>query len=107
MAAPSRSATPWSSTAVRRCSSRREIVHNASVVSLVFTLALAYAGPFGLIEQDSPRGTSMGNKITIRIGNEVFGATLSHNPTAAAFTKLLPLSIVMTELNRNEKFARL
>jgi hypothetical protein len=82
-------------------------VHNASVISLVFTLALAFAGPFELTEQDSPRGKSMGNKITIRIGDKAFAATLSDNPTAAAFTKLLPLSITMTELNRNEKFARL
>jgi hypothetical protein len=82
-------------------------VHNASVISLVFTLALAFASPFELIEQDSPRGKSMGNQITIRIGDKAFAATLSDNPTAAAFTKLLPLSITMTGLNRNEKFARL
>ena len=29
------------------------------------------------------------------------------NATAAAFKKLLPLSVTMTELNGNEKFARL
>jgi hypothetical protein len=83
------------------------MLHNASVISLVFTLALPLAGPFGLTEQDSPRGKSMGNKITIRIGDKAFAATLSDNATGAAFTKLLPLSIAMTELNRNEKFARL
>jgi len=82
-------------------------VHNASVISLVFTLALAVAGRLELKEQDSPRGTSMGSKITIGIGDKAFAATLSDSPTAAAFTKLLPLSITMTELNRNEKFARL
>jgi hypothetical protein len=32
---------------------------------------------------------------------------LAHNPTAAAFRKLLPLSVTMTELNGDEKFARL
>ena len=82
-------------------------MHNASVISLVFTLALAFAGPFELTEQDSPRGKSMGDKITIRIGDKAFAATLSDTPTAAAFAKLLPLSIMMAELNRNEKFARL
>jgi hypothetical protein len=82
-------------------------VHNTSVISLVFTLALAFAGRFELTEQGSPRGKSMGNNITIRIGDKAFAATLSDNPTAAAFTKLLPLSITMTELNRNEKFAGL
>jgi len=45
--------------------------------------------------------------ITIRIGDKVFGATLSDNATAAAFKKLLPLSVTMTELNGNEKFATL
>lgn len=49
----------------------------------------------------------MSNKITVRIGDRAFGATLSDNVTAAAFRKLLPLSITMTELNGNEKFARL
>ena len=49
----------------------------------------------------------MSNKITIRIGDKVFAATLSDNATAAAFKKLLPLSVTMTELNGNEKFARL
>jgi hypothetical protein len=50
---------------------------------------------------------SMGQQITISIGDKAFAAALSDNATAAAFTKLLPLSITMTELNRNEKFARL
>jgi hypothetical protein len=36
-----------------------------------------------------------------------FGATLSHNATAAAFKKLLPRSIILKELNGNEKFAEL
>jgi hypothetical protein len=62
-------------------------VHNASVIWLVFTLALAFAGPFELTEQDSPRGTSMGNTLAIRIGDNAFAATLADNPTAAAFAK--------------------
>jgi hypothetical protein len=49
----------------------------------------------------------MTNKITIRVGNNAYDATLADNATAAAFNKLLPLSIAMTELNGNEKFARL
>ena len=49
----------------------------------------------------------MGNEITIRIGDKSFAATLADNATATAFKKLLPLSIAMTELNGNEKFARL
>ena len=49
----------------------------------------------------------MGDTITIRIGDKVFAATLSDNATAAAFKKLLPLSVTMTELNGNEKLFRL
>jgi hypothetical protein len=49
----------------------------------------------------------MGTAITIRIGDKIFAATLADNATATAFTKRLPLSITMTELNGNEKFARL
>ena len=49
----------------------------------------------------------MSNRITIRIADRVFAATLSDNATVDAFKKLLPLSITMTELNGNEKFATL
>ena len=49
----------------------------------------------------------MRQRIIIRVGDEAFAATLSGNPTAAAFAKLLPLSLTMSELNRNEKFATL
>ena len=41
------------------------------------------------------------------MATKAFAATLADNATAAAFEKLLPLSITMTELNGNEKFARL
>jgi hypothetical protein len=49
----------------------------------------------------------MATAITIRVGDNTFTATLADNATATAFDKLLPLSITMTELNGNEKFARL
>jgi hypothetical protein len=46
-------------------------------------------------------------KLVIKVGNRTFVATLLDNPTARAFTALLPMSITMTELNGNEKFSRL
>ena len=49
----------------------------------------------------------MDNALTITIGDKAFGATLSDNPTAAAFKALLPLSVSMSELNGNEKLFRL
>ena len=84
------------------------MVHNASVDALVVTLALAFTtGPSSLATHNSQSDKSMAKQITIRIGDKAFAATLSDSPTAAAFAKLLPLSITMTELNGNEKFARL
>jgi len=79
----------------------------ASIASLVFTLALAFAWPCSLAAQPVENEQSMGNEITIRIGDESFAATLADNATSTAFKKLLPLSVTMTELNGNEKLFRL
>ena len=43
----------------------------------------------------------------IKIGTTVFTARLQDNATAAAFSKLLPLTVNMVELNGNEKYADL
>ena len=83
------------------------MVLNASIASVILTLALASGSPHHAAGQDSKRDRSMGDKITIRIGDKAFTATLSDSATAAAFKKMLPLSLTMTELNGNEKFARL
>lgn len=42
-------------------------------------------------------------KMKITVGNRVFTATLENNATAAAFKALLPLSLNMHDVNRNEK----
>ncbi|MBS1508687.1 MAG: hypothetical protein JSS79_18775 [Bacteroidetes bacterium] len=49
------------------------------------------------------------DKIKIKVGGSTaqFTATLSDNPTASAFRKMLPLTINMTELNGNEKYGEL
>lgn len=43
-------------------------------------------------------------KIKITVGANSFVATLHENATAKAFVLLLPLTITMNELNRNEKY---
>lgn len=43
-------------------------------------------------------------KLKITIGNNTFTATVNNNATATAFKAKLPLTIVMTELNGNEKY---
>jgi hypothetical protein len=80
---------------------------SASVASVIVTLALAAASPYSLGRQRAETDKPMRSKITIRIGDKSFAATLSDNASAAAVKKLLPLSVTMTELNGNEKFARL
>lgn len=76
----------------------------ACVVSLV---AIALTWPYPVAAQRAERGSRMDNAVSITIGDKAFGATLSDNPTAAAFKALLPLSVSMSELNGNEKLYRL
>lgn len=46
-------------------------------------------------------------QITMTVNGKQFAATLENNATANAFTKMLPLTLNMKELNDNEKFAEL
>ncbi|MFV5692225.1 cyclophilin-like fold protein [Flavobacterium sp. LT1R49] len=46
----------------------------------------------------------MNIKIRIKIGSSVFNTTLSNNATATEFKAMLPMTINMSDLNRNEKF---
>jgi hypothetical protein len=52
-------------------------------------------------------GNVISNKMKIEIGTETFTATLYDNETTVAFKKLLPLTLSMSELNNNEKYAQL
>jgi hypothetical protein len=83
------------------------MIPNASTAWVILTVALASAAPYAPGGQGSQNDKTMDNRITIRIGQKALAATLSDNGTAAAFKKLLPLSVTMTELNGHEKFARL
>lgn len=44
------------------------------------------------------------NKITVKVGQKTFTATLLANSSAKAFKKLLPMTINMVEMNGNEKY---
>jgi len=49
--------------------------------------------------------TPMANgKIKIKVGSQIFTATLLDNNSAKAFKEMLPLTINMVELNNNEKY---
>lgn len=58
-------------------------------------------------DKDTMDNRALGGPIRIRIGSSTFTATLLDNPTATAFKARLPLTIAMSELNGNEKFAQL
>ena len=47
------------------------------------------------------------DSIMVKIGNQSFTAVLLNNETANSFKVLLPLTLKMTELNANEKYASL
>lgn len=49
----------------------------------------------------------MSNTLIIKVGSSTFTATLSGNATAQAFKALLPMTVDMTEMNRNEKYYNL
>jgi len=46
-------------------------------------------------------------KIKITVNSQIFTATLLDNNSAKAFKEMLPMTVEMTELNRNEKYVRL
>ena len=47
---------------------------------------------------------NMNNKIKVIIGTKVFVATLFENETAKEFKKILPITLNMRDLNKNEKY---
>lgn len=59
-------------------------------------------------ENENPQNDqNMNRKITVRAGHATFTATLEDNETAQAFARMLPMTVDMTELNRNEKYCDL
>jgi hypothetical protein len=56
---------------------------------------------------DSEEMELTATKISIQVGSRTFTATMAENPAVAALLPLLPLTLDMADLNRNEKTARL
>ena len=48
--------------------------------------------------------TIMNSKMNIKVGNQIFTATLYDNPTVTALKQRLPLTVTMIDLNSNEKY---
>lgn len=53
---------------------------------------------------NSDDNNPMSNNLKITIGSTSFKATLDDNTTSTAFKALLPMTVNMSELNRNEKY---
>lgn len=66
---------------------------------------VAHDTEIGKIET-SMTGTT-NSRLRIKIGSKAFMATLLNNPTATVFKARLPMTIVMSELNGNEKLYNL
>ena len=75
--------------------------------SLLLLLLLLLLSGTGACENESSEPANlptMSTRLRIRIGSDTFTATLSDNPTSAAFVARLPLTVAMSELNSNEKY---
>ncbi|WP_229784829.1 cyclophilin-like fold protein [Deinococcus radiotolerans] len=64
------------------------------------------AGLFSAYSEAAVRGHGR-QQVQVRIGQTTFTATLDRSAAAQAFTARLPLTLKMTDLHRNEKFADL
>lgn len=77
------------------------------LVVLPFCLAAQSCSPNDDTLADENDNTPMNHEIIISIGDARYTATLKDNPTAKAFTALLPITVTMTEMNGNEKYYNL
>lgn len=82
---------------------KNQFVLISSLLSIILLISV-------FCDKKSPANMNTNTKIskmTIKIGSKTFEATLYDNETATAFKAMLPLTLKMTELNDNEKYADL
>jgi hypothetical protein len=60
-----------------------------------------------IVLEEAPKISMKEDSIVVKIGNQSFMAVLLNNETVKVFKALLPLTLKMTELNANEKYASL
>ncbi len=60
-----------------------------------------------IVLEEAPKISMKEDSIVVKIGNQLITAVLLNNETAKSFKALLPLTLKMTELNANEKYASL
>ena len=59
------------------------------------------------LSPDSDEMEQSGSEIIIQVGSQSFTATLAENAAVTTLVSMLPLTLEMSDLNRNEKLARL
>ena len=89
----------------------RRIRMGAALLGLAITTSAGGANETGVLGGASPLAPPTASQerrsMWITVGTRRFTVTLEDNPTARAFVQLLPTTLEMTELNGNEKYARL
>ena len=74
-------------------------------LSIIFLILLFLQSFMGISANEiKQKEENMSDKIKITIGSKVFIATLDENDTVKELKKMLPLTLNMNELNRNEKY---
>ena len=76
-------------------------------VILILLFPLLIAKSVEKIESDAVKNDTMSYTVKITVAGKTYTAILPDNETTKAFKSMLPLKVVMTELNGNEKFCRL
>ena len=79
----------------------------SKVVCLCFLAAAAVVSAGCSKNEGSPATERHMSEIKITIAGKIFTAELADTPAAAEFSKRLPLTLRMNELNGNEKYAGL
>ncbi len=75
-----------------------------SFLLLFFISFYAYGNDVTFDTASAHQSRQMGTTLNITIGTYTFKATLLENETTKAFKAMLPLTLLMSELNGNEKY---
>jgi hypothetical protein len=93
------------------CAHARCSTASAALLGLALASSAGAIGELGTLGSTRPLATPTASQertyMWMTIGRQRFAVTLEDNPTALAFAQSLPATLDMTELNGNEKYARL
>ncbi len=84
----------------------------STLLFILILISVLVSGASSCYQEDDNTNTKnttpmVNGKIKITVNSQTFTASLLDNNTAKAFREMLPMTVEMTELNRNEKYVRL